>query len=401
MPKFEIDKVEDDFTLDDDFQMDTKIMVFGVGGAGGNAAAHMVDSGVLDVEYVVANTDVAALRKKDGTKMKRIQIGRKTTHGQGAGNDPAKGQASAEENREEIASAIDGVSMLFVAAGMGGGTGTGAAPVVSAVAKEKGILTVGVVTKPFDWEGQTKMDAALRGVSEMKKYVDALIVIPNDRVRQLKGAKPKISLKEAFGEVDDVLCRAVTGMIKLLQGDGYVNVDFADITMALKESGEAHIALGKGKGDNKIDDALNEVLNSPLLETSITGARRGLLNVSIPSSFPLEEFDGLSKDISDKFNRDAKFKCGIVFDDELADDEISLIVVATDFAQAPITGVLTGVSAPKETPFDEAPAALPETDMAIDVDFSQNPTPFGSDGFGDDSRDIDSLLKKFNQGKEG
>ena len=385
---FTIDDIDDEFDLTDDFQMNTKIMVFGVGGAGGNAAAHMVDSGVLDVEYVIANTDVAALRKKDGSKMKRIQLGRKTTRGQGAGNDPSKGQASAEENRDDIAQVLDGVSMLFVAAGMGGGTGTGAAPVVASVAKEKGILTVGVVTKPFDWEGDAKMQMAIGGVSEMKKYVDALIIIPNNRVRELRGSKPKVSLKEAFGEVDDVLCKAVTGMIKLLQGDGYINVDFADITMALHESGIAHIAIGKGKGDNKMD----EVLNSPLLETSIDGARRGLLNVSIPSSFPLDEFDGLSKEISEKFNADAKFKCGIVFDDELADDEISLIVVATDFAETPSPSVLTGITTPN------VPVEGPTPD---DFDFEprqKSSAPF-ADGFSD-SQDIDTLLRKFNQGKD-
>ena len=395
---FEKDDFDDGFDLQDDFQLSTKIMVFGVGGAGGNAVEHMVDNEVLDVEYVIANTDVAALRKKDGSKMKRIQIGRKTTRGQGAGNDPSQGQASAEENRDDIGAVLDGVSMLFVAAGMGGGTGTGAAPVVASVAKEKGVLTVGVVTKPFDWEGQSKMDMALGGVSEMKKYVDALIVIPNDRIRELKGSKPKMALREAFGEVDDVLCKAVIGMIRLLQGDGYINVDFADITMALKESGEAHIAIGKGKGDNKIDDALNEVINSPLLETSITGARRGLLNVSIPSSFSMDEFDGLSKDISEKFNKDAKFKCGIVFDDELADDEISLIVVATDFAADPTSRVLTGISSPS-VPVE---GVIPESDVdaGIDSDFKTGSTPFASDGFGDDTHDIDSLLKKFNQGRD-
>lgn len=392
---FAIDDIDDGFDLPDDFQMNTKIMVFGVGGAGGNAAAHMVDSGVLDVEYVIANTDVAALRKKDGSKMKRIQIGRKTTRGQGAGNDPSKGQASAEENRDDIAAALDGVSMLFVAAGMGGGTGTGAAPVVAAVAKEKNILTVGVVTKPFDWEGEAKMQMALGGVSEMKKYVDALIIIPNNRVRELRGSKPKVSLKEAFGEVDDVLCKAVTGMIRLLQGDGYINVDFADITMALHESGIAHIAIGKGKGDNKIDEALNEVLNSPLLETSINGARRGLLNISIPSSFPLDEFDGLSKEISEKFNPDAKFKTGVVFDDDLADDELSLIVVATDFAEE-LPGVLTGISAPN-VPV-EGPTPEESPDMSFEFEDKTSSAPF-STGFGD-SQDIDSLLRKFNQGRD-
>ena len=288
--------------------------------------------------------------------------------------------------------------MLFVAAGMGGGTGTGAAPVVASIAKEKGILTVGVVTKPFDFEGKNKMRMALGGISEMKKYVDALIVIPNDRVRELKGAKPKVSLKEAFGEVDDVLCKAVTGMISILQGEGYINVDFADITMALKDSGVAHIAIGKGKGDNKIDEALNEVLNSPLLETSIDGARRGLLNVSIPSSFPLDEFDGLSKEISGKFNADAKFKCGIVFDDSLADDEISLIVVATDFAEENGSEVLTGISSPN-VPVE---GPTPEETVASNVNGGfaekQNNAPFSS-GFSD-SQDIDTLLRKFNQGKD-
>lgn len=390
---FAIDDIDDEFDLADDFQMNTKIMVFGVGGAGGNAAAHMVDSDVRDVEYVIANTDVAALRKKDGSKMHRIQIGRKTTRGQGAGNDPSKGRASAEENRDNIAAELEGVSMLFVAAGMGGGTGTGAAPVVAAVAKEKGILTVGVVTKPFDWEGESKMQMAINGVSEMKKNVDALIIIPNNRVRELRGSKPKVSLKEAFAEVDDVLCKAVTGMIKLLQGDGYINVDFADITMALRESGIAHIAIGTGKGDNKIDDALNEVLNSPLLETSIDGARRGLLNVSIPSSFPLDEFDGLSKEISEKFNSDARFKCGIVFDDDLADDEISLIVVATDFAEDPAPQILTGVSAPNVRPVEG-----PTPDDEFDSEPRQSSAPF-SDNFGD-SQDIDTLLRKFNQGRD-
>lgn len=388
---FTIDDIDDEFELTDDFQMTTKIMVFGVGGAGGNAAEHMVDSGVRDVEYVIANTDVAALRKKDGSKMKRIQLGRKTTRGQGAGNDPSKGKASAEENRDDIASALDGVSMLFVAAGMGGGTGTGAAPVVASVAKEKGVLTVGVVTKPFDWEGDAKMQMAIGGVSEMKKYVDALIVIPNNRVRELRGSKPKVSLKEAFGEVDDVLCKAVMGMIRLLQGDGYINVDFADITATLKESGIAHIAIGKGKGDNKVEDALNEVMNSPLLETSIDGACRGLLNVSVPSSFPLDEFDGLTNQISAKFDTDAKFKCGIVFDDELADDEVSLIVVATEFAEAPSPAILTGITTPN------VPVEGPTPDE-FDFEPKKSSAPF-ADGFSD-SQDIDTLLRKFNQGKD-
>ena len=387
---FEIDNNDDGFDISDDFQMSTKIMVFGVGGAGGNAVGHMVETGVMDVDYVIANTDVAALRKKDASKMARIQIGRKTTHGQGAGNDPERGRASAEENRDDIAERLEGVSMLFVAAGMGGGTGTGAAPVVASIAKEKGILTVGVVTKPFDWEGASKMEQAIGGVSEMKKYVDALIVIPNNRLKELKGAK--ITLKNAFGEVDNILCKAVIGVIKLLQGDGYINVDFADISMALRNSGIAHMAIGTGKGENKIDAALDEVLNSPLLETSIDGAKRGLLNVSIPASFPLEEFDTLTHEISVKFNADAKFKAGVVFDESLADDEISLIVVATDFDEDSEPTPIMGISS----------ADIPAQPVASVTVTPTSEGLSGNVGFVESGavNDIDALLRKFNQGKD-
>ncbi len=378
---FAIDNNDDDFYVGDDFQMSTKIMVFGVGGAGGNAVDHMVECGVADVDYVVANTDVDALRKKDRSRMKLIQIGRKTTQGRGAGNNPEKGKASAEENADDVAAQLDGVAMLFVTAGMGGGTGTGAAPVVASLAKEKGILTVGVVTKPFKYEGATKMSAAIAGISEMKKYVDALIVIPNDRLKQFRGTK--MTLKNAFAEVDNVLCKAVMGVIQLIQGDGYINVDFADVTMALRDSGIAHIAMGKGKGDNKIEDALNEVISSPLLETSIDGARRGLLNISVPESFPLEEYDGLMEEISNKFDPEAKFKGGVVFDETLADDEISLIVVATDFAEENV----------QPAPAAEQPAP------AVTVTPSSEGLA-GNVGFTSEPNDIDALLRKFNQNRE-
>ncbi len=384
---FTIDDNNDGFEVADDFQMTTKIMVFGVGGAGGNAVSHMVESGIHDVEYVIANTDVAALRGKDGSKMKRIQIGRKTTKGQGAGNDPSKGRDSAEENREDIEKAMDGVSMLFIAAGMGGGTGTGAAPVVASVAKDKDILTVGVVTKPFGWEGTSKMRQAIGGISEMKKYVDALIVIPNDRLKELKGAK--ITLKNAFSEVDNILCKAVMGIIKLLQGDGHINVDFADVKMALSNSGIAHMAIGHGKGDYKIDEALDEVLNSPLLETSINGARRGLLNISVPSTLSFEEFDSLTQDIAEKFNTDARYKFGVVFDDSLAEDEISLIVVATDFEEdVPTTSVSSGFASSDPEPMPSV-TVTPTSDG-----FS------GNVGFASGASDIDLLLQKFNNGRD-
>lgn len=388
---FEIDKNDDGFDISDDFQMSTKLMVFGVGGAGGNAVEHMVNSGIVDVEYVIANTDVMALRKKDGSKMARIQIGRKTTHGQGAGNDPTRGKASAEENHDEIAEKLEGVSMLFIAAGMGGGTGTGAAPVVASIAREMGILTVGVVTKPFNWEGAFKMETAISGVSEMKKYVDALIVIPNDRLKELKGAK--ITMKNAFAEVDNILCKAVSGVIRLVQGNGYINVDFADICMALRTSGIAHMAIGHGKGDDMINDALDEVLNSPLLETSIDGARRCLLNISIPNSdsFGFDSCESITNLIAQRINPNAQFKAGFEFDDSLSDDEISIILIATDFAEEDEPVQVAGISSsPSNEQSQSQAASVTVTPTSEGLS--------GNIGFSEPN-DIDALLRKFNQGR--
>ncbi len=376
---FEVDKrVEDDFE-DGGLDYDTRILVFGVGGGGGNAVAHMADTEVTDVSYVVANTDVSALRSKDGSKMKRLQLGRKTTRGRGAGNKPEVGKKAAEESHDEIAALLDGIAMIFIAAGMGGGTGTGAAPVVASIAKEMGILTVGVVTKPFSYEGESKMNQALKGIAEMKQYVDALIVVPNERVKQIA----KLTVMDAFKVVDDVLYKAVFGIITVLTNSGYVNVDFADVTSALKQSGIAHMAIGHGKGENRIDDAINEVLHSPLLETSIAGARRGLLNVSISPCCSLDDFDTLLSDITSKFHEGAEFKAGLVLDDTLEADEVSVIAVATDFVEEK-------PELPKEPP-REQPEPLQTAQPSPEV-FS-TPEKFS------DTQDIDTLLDLFNRGK--
>lgn len=396
---FEVDSYDDGFEVNDDFKYATKIMVFGVGGGGGNAVSHMVNSGVCDVDYVVANTDVAALRSKDGSQMKRIQIGRKTACGLGAGNDPEKGRKSAEENSDDIAKALEGTSMVFVAAGMGGGTGTGAAPVVAAIAKERGILTVGVVTKPFDFEGAQKMQQAVKGISEMKQSVDALIVIPNDRLRLLKGYNGSkgghVSVRESFEKVDEILCKAVTGIITLLHSSGYINVDFADVRMALSDSGIAHMAIGTGKGDNKFDEALDEIFNSPLLETSITGARRGLLNIRIPESDSVgfEELDNLSKKIAEKFNPDARYKVGVEFDNSLAEDEISIVAIATDFAEEPIKQ--TAQQAKKAAPAAAAAEPNDASKAAENAASEAKPNPAPANMGYSESQDIELLLRKF------
>ncbi|HBM31965.1 MAG TPA: cell division protein FtsZ [Ruminococcaceae bacterium] len=315
--------------MDDDFEDQTKIMVIGVGGGGGNAVSHMVEGDMTGIDYVVANTDVKALRSKDGSRMRRIQIGKKRTRGQGAGNNPSVGQDSAEENRDDLKNVMESESMVFIAAGMGGGTGTGAAPVVASIAKEMGKLTVGVVTKPFTFEGQAKMNQALKGIAEMRKYVDSLIVIPNERVKEISNAK--LSMADAFKAVDNVLYKAVKSISDLVKGVGFISLDFADVTMALKDSGIAHMAIGQGKGDNKNADALDQVLHSPLLETSISGARRLLISIGIPMTTSADEVDIIATEITKNAAPDAEIKMGMQFDDNLAEDEVSIIVIATDF----------------------------------------------------------------------
>ena len=328
---FEIDNHDDEFVMEDDFEDQTKIMVIGVGGGGGNAVSHMVEEELTGIDYVVANTDVKALRSKDGSRMKRIQIGKKRTRGQGAGNKPSVGQESAEENRDELKSVMEDESMVFIAAGMGGGTGTGAAPVVASIAKEMGKLTVGVVTKPFAFEGQAKMNQALKGIAEMRKYVDSLIVIPNEKVKEISNSK--LSMLDAFKAVDGVLFKAVKGISTLVKGTGFIGVDFADVTMALKDSGIAHMAIGYGKGEDRNEQALDQVIHSPLLETSIDGARRLLINIGIPVSTSADEFDSIATEISKNASPDAEIKMGMMFDDNLGDDEVSIIVIATDFIE--------------------------------------------------------------------
>lgn len=373
---FEIDNHDDEFVMDDDFEDQTKIMVIGVGGGGGNAVSHMVEGGMTGIDYVVANTDVKALRSKDGSRMRRIQIGKKRTKGQGAGNKPQVGQESAEENRDELKAVMEDESMVFIAAGMGGGTGTGAAPVVANIAKELGKLTVGVVTKPFAFEGQAKMNQALKGIAEMRKYVDSLIVIPNEKVKEISNAK--LSMIDAFKAVDSVLYKAVKGISDLVKGVGFMSVDFADVTMALKDSGIAHMAIGTGKGDNKNEDALNQVLHSPLLETSILGARRLLINISIPMTTSADEVDGIASEITKNAAPDAEIKMGMQFDEELAEDEVSVIVIATDF-------VTDEDGVPIDVPADDGVRTAPAAGG-----FNIQTPEFGGDN------DIDKLINILN-----
>lgn len=314
----------------DEFISDINIKVFGVGGGGGNALEFMANQGVENVEYIAVNTDVKALRSKNGETMKRIQIGKKKTKGRGAGNDPSIGAESAVEDKEEIQNQLKGSTMVFISAGMGGGTGTGAAPIIAGLAKELDILTVGVVTKPFDFEREQKMNQALKGIAEMRKYVDALVIVPNQKL--LKMHDKALNLRQAFSLVDEILYKAVKSISDLVTSSGYVNVDFADVEATLKDAGDAHMAIGFGTGENKAEEAVKEVINSPLLETSINGASRILVNITMSPDTSMEDTDKVMQQITKAATPDVRVISGINIDDDMQ-DALILTVIATGFGK--------------------------------------------------------------------
>ena len=302
-----------------------KIKIVGVGGGGGNALNAMAETGLANIEYIAANTDIMALNTSKATE--KIQIGVKLTAGLGAGNNPEIGKCSAEENKEEIEAALKGAQMVFVTAGMGGGTGTGAAPVVAQIAKENNILTVAVVTKPFTFEGKSKMAQAEKGIEELKKHVDSLIIIPNQKLLQMS-EKP-IPMKDCFKLADDVLKTGVFGVSELIVRDGFINVDFNDVKTTMKDSGFAHMAIGYGSGKDKATEAANAVVSSPLLETSISGAHRLLINVVMSEDSSNEDMEKATALVQEAAP-DAEVIFGADFDPEL-EDAIKLTVIATDF----------------------------------------------------------------------
>jgi len=319
-----------DFIYEEAFEPDVNIKVIGVGGGGGNALNCMVDSDVNeigDIEYVTINTDAKAL--KNSKAATRIQIGAKLTKGRGAGNKPEIGQHSAEENIEEIEAALKGADMVFITAGMGGGTGTGAAPVVAKAAQQMGILTVAVVTKPFDFEREQKMRQAEAGIEELKKYVDSLIVIPNQKL--LVGLEKTPTMKEAFSLSDDILKTGVKSISDLIVEDGYINLDFADVSTTMKGAGYAHMAIGHGSGKDKAQEAANAVISSPLLETSIAGARRLLINIAMSEDTLASDVDTASQAITKAAAPDVQFIFGAAFREEMQ-DEMTITVIAADFS---------------------------------------------------------------------
>ncbi|RNC72664.1 MAG: cell division protein FtsZ [Desulfuromonadales bacterium] len=315
------------FEFDESIDQCARIKVIGVGGSGGNAVNTMISSQVGGVDFIVANTDVQALRvSKAPTK---IQLGRQLTKGLGAGADPTRGREAALEDREQLAETLKGADMIFIAAGMGGGTGTGAAPIIAEVAKEVGALTVGVVTKPFTREGKQRLAKADDGVKELKKHVDSLIVIPNDRLIGLAGKS--MSILDAFKPSDDVLRQAVQGISDLITTSGFINVDFADVKAIMSERGMAMMGIGIAAGENRAVEAALRAISSPLLEdVDISGAKGVLVNIAGSSAMTMDEFEAVNRTIHEKVHEDANIIIGVTIDETLG-EQIKVTAIATGF----------------------------------------------------------------------
>ena len=334
------------------------IKVVGIGGGGNNVVNRMVNSGTQGVDFIAVNTDKQALDHSAATY--KIQIGEKLTHGQGAGANPEVGRKAAEESRAQLDKALENTDMVFVTCGMGGGTGTGGSPIVADVAREKGILTVGVVTKPFGFEGRRRMMQAEAGISELRQKVDSLVIIPNDRLKH--ATDQRITFANAFEIADDVLRQAVESISDLVKKVGFINLDFADVTSVMKDAGLAHMGVGRAAGENKAEEAARMAISSPLLETSIAGAHGVLVNISGDMNIGLEEVEIAASLVQQAANPDANIIFGSVFDETL-EDEIRVTVIATGFDEegkkggADSSATFRPVKEEKKAP---APAAQPE-----------------------------------------
>ena len=315
-----------EFDFEQVYDSGVSIKVIGVGGGGNNAVNRMISTNIRGVEFVAINTDSQVLDSSCAAK--KIIIGDKVTRGKGAGANPEIGKKSAEESIEDIRGVLEGAHMVFITAGMGGGTGTGAAPVVAKAAKEMGILTVGIVTKPFRFEGAKRMIQAEAGIAELSKYVDSLIVIPNERLKQVEDTN--ITLANAFEIADDVLRRGVQSVSELINVPGFVNLDFADVTTIMKNAGYAHMGVGRAKGTDKAQLAAMAAISSPLLETSIAGATGVLVSITASEDIQLDEVEIASQMIHEEAHPDATIIWGAAFDPTLV-DEIKVTIIATGF----------------------------------------------------------------------
>jgi cell division protein FtsZ len=357
------------------------IKVIGVGGGGVNAVNRMIDAGLKGVEFIAVNTDAQALLMSDADV--KLDIGREITRGLGAGSDPEVGRAAADAHREEIEEIIKGADMVFITAGKGGGTGTGAAPVIAEIAKNMGALTIGVVTRPFSFEGKRRAVQAEQGISRLKEKVDTLIVIPNDRL--LTVSNEKTSVLNAFKMADEVLLQGVSGITTLITTPGLINTDFADVKMIMSNAGSALMGIGQASGENRAVIAAKSAISSPLLEAAIDGARGILLTITGPSALGLFEVNAAAEIIAAVAHQDANIIFGTVIDDEMG-DEVKVTVIAAGFDRWDGAG-----RNPAERglrPVDDAPGATPLRDI---FGGSRIADPIDDDG--DDDFDVPSFLK--------
>ncbi len=387
------------FEHDDSLECGVNIKVIGVGGGGNNAVNRMIVTNIRGVEFVSVNTDRQALRKSEAPN--QLVIGEKITRGFGAGANPQIGARAAEESIEDIRTLLEGTDMVFVTAGMGGGTGTGAAPVVARVARELDILTVGIVTKPFAFEGKKRMDQAESGIAELAQYVDSLVVIPNERLKEVSNAK--ITLLNAFGIADDVLRRGVKSISELITQPAFINLDFADVTSVMANAGYAHMGVGSATGKDKAEQAAREAISSPLLETSIKGAKGILISMSVSEDINLDDVDMAATLISQEAHPDANVIWGVAFDPEL-EDEMRITIIATGFEKKPEDATREGkvVKTNPESPFKKniaptRPAAAPVQERPAAPQPAAKPQPKKPAKVEDD--DFDDILGMFNKKK--
>ncbi len=363
------------------------LKVVGVGGAGNNVVNRMVSSSAKGVEFIAVNTDKQALVVS--TADQKIQIGEKLTHGQGAGSDPVVGKNSAEESRNNIAKAIEDADMVFITAGMGGGTGTGAAPIVAEVAKEAGKLTVGVVTKPFTFEGKRRMDQAKKGIDELLGKVDSLLIIPNDRLKY--ATDQKVTFANAFEIADDVLKQAVISISDLIKNTGFINLDFADVTTIMKDAGYAHMGVGTAVGKGKAEEAARIAVSSPLMETSIDGARGVLINITGSADMGLEDVEAAATLVQEAAHPDANIIFGATFDDSM-DDTIRVTIIATGFDEKKDTAP----AAPVQEAAPAAPVAEPVQPAELFTAATQMAQKTEPENAASDEDPFDSIFKIFN-----
>jgi cell division protein FtsZ len=373
-----------DFTFDSDDNNNAVIKVIGVGGAGGNAVNRMIEDGVQGVSFIAANTDVQALNSNNAEV--KIQLGPKLTRGLGAGSHPETGQKAAEESEETIEDALKGADMIFITAGMGGGTGTGAAPVIAKIARETGALTVGVVTRPFSFEGPKRSKNAAEGIAKLKEYVDTLVIVANNRLLEI--VDKKTPMMEAFKEADNVLKQGVQGISDLITSTDYVNLDFADVKTVMENQGAALMGIGRASGENRTVEATKMAISSPLLEVSIDGAKQVLLNITGGPDLTLFEAQDASEIVSTAAGEDVNIIFGTAINPNLG-DEVVVTVIATgidDEAEADASKQLPGrghqVSAPREKPAapkiltpEEAAPAAPVQEAPVQAEAAKPTSP--------------------------